>query len=417
MIDQIKPYLTKNLDTYMDMLYKMVSINSFTLNVAGVNKLGAYTSDLFRELGFISEEIQAANELYGNHIFLCKAANKSKLIDEPPTLALISHLDTVFSKEEESKNNFNWHQIGDRIYGPGTVDIKGGTIMIYMVLDAIKYFHPDLYDSVNWLIALDSCEEALSDDFSTQCLERLPNTTKACLVFEGGSIFGNEYKIVTSRKGRATFYVEVTGRSAHAGNAHQSGANAITQIASTVQKIASLTDYDKEITFNVGTIEGGTVVNRVPENANASVEMRAFSIDVFENGIKSILDLQKSADVTSLDGYFCVVSVNLLDQLPPWPYNPNTEKLFSIWSSVGAKLGFKIIKESRGGLSDGNLLSNHFPTIDGLGPAGGNAHCSVQSEDGSKEQEFVLKSSFVNKACLNIFAIGSLLKRNFQELY
>jgi glutamate carboxypeptidase len=48
-------------------------------------------------------------------------------------------------------------------------------------------------------------------------------------------------------------------------------------------------------------------------------------------------------------------------------------------------------------------------TLDGLGPSGENAHCSERSEDGSKEQEYVLASSFVPKAVLNTVAIIGLI--------
>jgi glutamate carboxypeptidase len=45
-----------------------------------------------------------------------------------------------------------------------------------------------------------------------------------------------------------------------------------------------------------------------------------------------------------------------------------------------------------------------------LGPTGDNAHCSEQSPDGSKEQEYTLISSFVPKAMLNITAIIKLVE-------
>ena len=48
-------------------------------------------------------------------------------------------------------------------------------------------------------------------------------------------------------------------------------------------------------------------------------------------------------------------------------------------------------------------------TLDGLGPAGAHFHCSERSADGSKEQEFVRRSSFVPKALLNCNALLSLL--------
>ena len=67
-----------------------------------------------------------------------------------------------------------------------------------------------------------------------------------------------------------------------------------------------------------------------------------------------------------------------------------------------------------GGGSDGNITGAlGIPTLDGLGPAGGNAHCSEQSPDGSKEQEYVLASTFVPKALLNIAAITRLNRTPF----
>ena len=61
-------------------------------------------------------------------------------------LALVAHLDTVFSPEEEKANEFIFRQEGDKIYGPGTVDIKGGTVMAFIVLDAIQKFYPQVFD-------------------------------------------------------------------------------------------------------------------------------------------------------------------------------------------------------------------------------------------------------------------------------
>jgi glutamate carboxypeptidase len=73
-------------------------------------------------------------------------------------------------------------------------------------------------------------------------------------------------------------------------------------------------------------------------------------------------------------------------------------------------LGIRITPEKRGGLSDGNWLWQHFPTFDGLGPVGSNAHCSERSVDGSKDQEYVSIPSFVPKASLNTLAILKLLQ-------
>jgi hypothetical protein len=59
---------------------------------------------------------------------------------------MVSHLDTVFPPEEEARNNFHWSVEGDRIFGPGTHDIKGGTVMMWLVLRALQAQAPEVFE-------------------------------------------------------------------------------------------------------------------------------------------------------------------------------------------------------------------------------------------------------------------------------
>ena len=68
-------------------------------------------------------------------------------------------------------------------------------------------------------------------------------------------------------------------------------------------------------------------------------------------------------------------------------------------------MGLTTVSVPRGGLSDANHLSHLGPTLDGLGPFGGNAHCSERSDDGSKLPEFVEPESLVAKAVMNALAL------------
>lgn len=410
-MDNIKSYLNEKLPEYLDLLRQMIEINSFTANAEGVNLLGQLTAEAFHQLGFQAEFIPSVNPQFGKHLFLSSSGQWHP--NNQPTIALISHLDTVFSPEEEKANDFHWRIAGERAYGPGAVDIKGGTILALMTLDAIQRFYPSAFEKTHWLVALDATEETISNDFGGHCVARLPvDRTLACLIFEGGTPNPNGFPIVVARKGRAEFIVNVSGRGAHAGNYHHQGANAIVQLAHTVQQIAELTDYANNLTFNVGFIQGGSVANRVPHHAQAVVEMRAFDPSVFERGVESILSLEGRSQIYSQDGYPCQVSIEMRSRTPPWPRNPATNRLFEIWSAAARDLGLNALTEQRGGLSDGNLLWQKFPTLDGLGPTGNNAHCSERSEDGSKDQEYVLVSSFVPKTILNIVAILRLLAQN-----
>lgn len=401
----LQEHFSLNLPEYLETLQKMVEINSFTANSAGVNALGQMTAELFRELGFRAEFIQSAIPHYGKHVVLTRNGRSSQKI------GLVSHLDTVFPAHEEERNHFHWRREGDRIYGPGTVDIKGGTILIYMMLDALRLHAPEQFEAMNWVILIDASEEAEAEDFGRLCIERLEGPdTLACLIYEAGSKVQDTYQVVVARKGMAIFQVKTEGRASHAGSFHPNGANAVVQMAHTILKLAAITDYSRDVTVNVGTMRGGVVTNRVPHEAESWLEMRTFQPDIYSETIEQVLALNGQSDVSSpLDGYACTVTVNLYRKTPPWSRNDATDHLLDVWQKAGADLGFTVLPEERGGLSDGNHFWQHIPTIDGMGPSGGNAHCSERSEDGSKDQEYVMVSSFVPKAILNTMAVLRLM--------
>lgn len=405
-LEAIRTFLEARLPSYLDMLRRMVAINSFTANPVGVNELAEMTAADFALLGFSAELIPSENARYGKHLVLTKQGSG------PRTVGFVSHLDTVFPPEEEFENDFAWREEGDRIYGPGTVDIKGGTVVMYMMLEAIREFAPATFEQTNWVLLLDASEEADGQDFGRLCRERLSGEdTVGCLIFEGGYLDEERAHVVVARKGMANYLVEVEGRASHAGTAHGEGANAIVQMADLVGKIADLTDYERHLTFNVGTISGGSVVNRVPHYAAARVEMRAYSMDVFEEGVANMMALADEATVGSANGdYRCRTSVTVTRRTEPWPHNEQTKRLFSYWQKAGEKLGLRVVPEQRGGLSDGNYFWRDIPSLDALGPSGGNAHCSERSADGSKDQEYVSRDSLVPKTMLNTLALLALLE-------
>jgi glutamate carboxypeptidase len=398
-------FLKHQMPAALDLLRHMVGINSFTSNREGVNKLGRFTADCFAPLGFSVEFVPSANPNYGDHLVLTRPGRSKR------SIAMVSHLDTVFPPEEEERNEFHWQPEGDRIYGPGTHDIKGGTMMMWLVLQALRELAPAAFEDITWKLFWNSSEETLSQDFGDVCRRRFDISTLAALVFEAEGRLGEERLMVVARKGRATWRVTVTGRGAHAGGKHWHGANAIVQLARTVQDIAALTDYSRELTFNVGRVSGGTVLNRVPHEAVADGEFRAFRPEVYDRAKTALLALGGTGHVRSpADNYACAVKVEILGESPPWPRNPNTDRLAAVWQEAGKELGIPMNVEERGGLSDGNLIWDNVPTLDGLGPWGDNDHCSERSADGSKLPEYVEVSSFVPKAALNTVAILKLLE-------
>ena len=389
----------------LDMLRQMVGINSFTGNPEGVNHLARFTADCFASLGFTPKFVPSTNPEFGNHLVLTRPGRSKR------SIAMVAHLDTVFPPEEEARNGFAWQREGDLIYGPGTHDIKGGSVMIWLVLSALKAQAPAVFEDVTWKLIWNSSEERFSPDFGTVCREEFDAATLAALVFEAEGRAGTQSMVVVARKARSSFRIVVSGRGAHAGGDHELGANAVTQLGLILPRIAALTDYSRDLTVNVGSITGGTVTNRVPHEAVAEGEFRSFDPEVHAQTEAALRALAGPGEVKSpADGYRCQVNVDITLESRPWPRNPGSDRLFQIWKEAGDEVGLPLKPQQRGGLSDGNLIWDAVPTLDGLGPWGDNGHCSERSADGSKMPEFVQVSSFVPKALLNIIAIVKLAK-------
>jgi len=402
---ELQAFLESQLEPALDLLRRMVEINSWTWNRDGVRQVGEVTAQAFADLGFTPEWVPSTQPKFGDHLALSRPGRFAS------TIAMVSHLDTVFSPEEEQRNNFHWSSEGPRIFGPGTHDIKGGTVVMWLTLAALKHLHPHLLDAVGWKLFWNSSEEVLSTDFGGVCRQRLDNQTRAVLVFEAEGKGPGVRRLVVSRKGRGVWKLEVAGRAAHAGVRPGAGANAIVQLGRLVDRIHRLNDETRQLSVNVGLIRGGSGLNRVPHDAMAEGEFRAFAPEVYAQAREALLALSGPGDVASvIDGFRCQASMTITEETSPWPRNAGTDRLFELWKQTASDIGMGVEPESRGGLSDGNHLWGYFPTLDGLGPAGDNDHCSERSADGTKLPEFVERDSFVPKAALNMCALVRLLE-------
>lgn len=387
-------------DTLM-WLKRLVDLNSFTSNAIGVNRVAEVTAEMFAELGFSAELVASEHASYGKHLFLTRKGSG----DEKPVV-LVTHSDTVFPPEEEARNDFHWLESPgeNRIYGPGTVDNKGGTALIWLMLHGMRTIAPDVFEKTSWLVASNASEEVVASDFGRLTKERCPDGARAVLVFEGGPRAGSEFQIVTARKGRAEFRIVAHGRAAHAGSSHADGVNAIVALSECVAPVAAISDYARDLTVNVATVQGGTVLNRVPHEAECALEVRAFDpamLSHAEAEMRRILSGRTGAAALSLE---CI------GRTAAWPANEGTMDLFRHWDDAARELGLGALPIKRGGLSDANYLADLGPTLDGLGPVGANAHCSERSAEEGKVPEFVEPDSFVPKAVMNTIALLRLLR-------
>jgi glutamate carboxypeptidase len=390
----------------MHWLRRLVEVNSFTANREGVRRVADITAEMFEPMDFSAEQVDSEHPGYGRHLFLSRASGDGA--NQPPVV-LVTHSDTVFPAEEEISNDFRWLEspAEGRIYGPGVVDNKGGTVLIWMMLRVLAEKLPDVFEKTTWLLAANASEEVVASDFARLTRERCPNGAKAVLVFEGGPCRDGLFDLVTARKGRVELEVLCEGRAAHAGSNHREGRNAVVALAKVLPQIAALTDGVKNLTVNVATVQGGTVLNRVPHEARAGLEMRAFEPDVLQKAEREIGRLLAES---SRDGV--KMRLQCLGRSVPWPVTSETEALFSVWGRAAQSFGVAAKAIHRGGLSDANYLTGLGPLLDGLGPSGGSAHCSEMTADRSKTAEYVEPASFIIKAAINLSALVELIETN-----
>jgi glutamate carboxypeptidase len=397
-------FLQSQVPFFLEKLKEVVIVNSHTLNPAGIKEVGEKHAAWFEPMGFETQWIRDSSKGYGDHLVLRRKGTSHQKI------LLIGHLDTVYTTEEEKRNDFSWRVEGPRIYGPGTVDMKGGNLLIWLTLHALREKFPEHFNAVTWVVLYNSREEGGGQKFPEICREEAGSDATAALVFEGSHSRGNEAKVLTCRKGGAKFRVVVEGKASHAGPL-QKGANAVVQLAHTLTKIHALTDFEKGTTFNVGTVKGGTEVNRVPHHAEAGIDMRAFTFEESERAKDAIMALQDDIVVRSRAGDVpCKVRVELIHEVPCWPETDSNRVLFSIWNEIAKSFGWSLVSSTAGGRSDANHVGSYVPTLDGLGIAGGHAHCSEHRVDGSKQQEFFYPDSIVPRAALNTLGLKTLIE-------
>jgi glutamate carboxypeptidase len=289
---------------------------------------------------------------YGDHLLFEKNGTSK------PRILFLSHFDTVWQKGELPIRFED-----QKIYGPGVFDMKAGLLSSIWAVASLEKTMDALPISPVFLFTSDEETGSMS---SRELIEQVAKTCEAVFVMEPAEAHSNALK--TARKGVGIYNIEVEGISAHAGNHHEDGVNAILEIAYLVQQLEDLTDYAKGTTVNVGMIHGGTASNVVPEHASIEVDFRVTSLqeaDRIMNSIEQLKPKNSQAKVT------------IIGELnrPPLERNAANQKLFELAKHAGKRLNIEVIESSVGGGSDGNYTSAlGIPTIDGLGIPGDGPH-------------------------------------------
>ncbi len=278
-----------------------------------------------------------------------------------PAVLVMSHLDTVHPLGT-ADHDLPVRLEGDRLYGPGCYDMKGGA---YLALEAFKAVARS-GGARRPLVYLMTPDEEIGSPTTRAMIEDLARNAAFALVTEPARDGG---KVVTGRKGVGRFEVHVEGRPAHSGSRHADGRSAIREAARQILAIEGMTDYGRGVTTTVGMISGGTAANVIPQHCRFAVDLRVVNVADGDTHSASILGLKAHDSDVKL-------TVTGGMNRPPYEKSAGVAKLYERARSLAGQLGFELGEVPlTGGGSDGNFTAAlGVPTLDGLGIDGDGAH-------------------------------------------
>jgi glutamate carboxypeptidase len=354
------------------LLKQWVERNTGSWNLAGLEAFARDLREPFLALGFEVETVPGVPieipdrepARTGPSLIAQRPSTHSGV----PRFLLVGHYDTVF----EPDSPFQKFETPDgpigSAFGPGVADMKGGLVVMLCALRGLAETG-DL-DRASWTVIINGDEE-IGSLGSRERIEAEAREADYGLVFEAS--YG--WSMVHTRRGLGQFHIEVEGVAAHAGNAHARGRSAIRELAQKVLEIEALTDYERGVTANVGTIEGGSKRNIVPARARAWIDVR---YDDPETGEWLRSRLEEIAATTFVEG----TRTRLWGTLhrPPKAETEQVKALLDRYADVVRDLALPLPEAVHsGGGTDGSLMGAvGLPTLDSMGVVGGNAHTSEE---------------------------------------
>ncbi len=328
-------------------------------------------SRLLRTLGY--RLIYCPAQETGGHLF-------ARPNDRPtgrPVQLLVGHCDTVWPLGTLQEMPFEVED--NAVRGPGVFDMKGGLVQMLFALAALRGVGAEL--DVVPILFINSDEEQGSPT-SRRHLRRLAKCADRAFVLEPA--LGLDGKLKTARKGGGRFIIQIEGKSAHAGLDPEGGSSAILELSHVVQRLHELNDPEAGISVNVGTIGGGTRPNVVAKTGRAEVDVRVATREQARTVERALRNLESTTPGTALgiEGSF--------GRMPMEP-TPASRTLWDRAQHAASLLGVTLEEGRSGGVSDANTVSQHAPTLDGLGAVGDGAHA---------EHEFCYLDKMVERSAL-----------------
>jgi glutamate carboxypeptidase len=402
-------YIDQNMPRAIALLKESVNINSGTLNIEGVKKVGALFAKEFEKAKFKTEWISMPDSIKraGHLVATIGFGNKPK----SPTakkLFLIGHLDTVFEPDMPS-NPFT--MLNDSVAtGQGVYDMKGGDVVMIIALQALQ--QQGLLNNADIIAYLTGDEESSAKPFqiSRGHFIEAAKTTDIALGFESAHGLNT---IATARRGSSSWTLNVSAKTGHSASVftNAGGYGAIYEAARIVNAFRETLSQEKYLTFNPGLFVGGSEVNFNRSKASATAIGKTNIVSpaaVVTGDLRFLTEVQKTeARKTmttiveqSLNGTKATITFN--DGIPSMEPTLGNKKVLEVISGVTTSMGLGPAVEgdpgSRGA-GDISYVAKYLDAVDGMGSSGKGAHAPGETIN-LKEFPLIIK-----RAALTIYRL------------
>lgn len=354
--DQIVGFLEQNLGRYLEELEPLVNQDSGSYDKAGVDRVTARLQKRFEAMGFETE--RAPQERWGDDLIARRRGNGTARI------LLLGHADTVFPVGTTAQRPMSLGE--DRVFGPGTCDMKAGILTGIYAVDALDDLGWEDYGLITFVIVSD---EEIGERHSVELLREEGPKHDAILTLEAARENGD---IVTARKAGCLVTVEAHGKAAHAGVEPEKGRSATLALAHVIVDTFALNGKKPGMTVNPGEMSGGRAPNIVSDFATAHFDLRAWTGADLAELLEEFLRVAQNQPVPD---------VVIRAERDPGSGTPAMERTPGvIWLeetaiAIASDLGFPLKGAATGGGSDiSHAGYRGTPGLDGLGPIGGLDH-------------------------------------------
>ncbi len=297
---------------------------------------------------------------------------------------LIAHLDTVYARGMGEKQPF--HVEGDRAYGLGISDDKGGVALVLHTVELLRALGHAGFAELGVLL---NADEEIGSAGSAALLTQLGSEYDAVLSFEGGGVDIDTVRLATSST--ASVELRVTGRASHAGANPEGGRNALVEMAHQILKTRDYGEPGAGLKINWTIARSGDVGNVIPALAVAHGDVRAENaadLDRLEARLAEAARDKLIPDTT--------VEMKMRRGRPAFRANAASRALAAQAQAIFGEIGrpLEVRERSAGGGTDAAYaaMRPRGGVLEGFGLRGGGSH--------SNDREYIVIGSIVPRLYL-----------------